>query len=528
MTTQDLRDLFVQTSVQPDSRTTVTMPDPTRGTGRHLPPCIIVVFGASGDLAMRKLFPALYHLNDRGHLPDHFAIIGCSRTEFDDPGFREQVQESLPSPDNGDQDRRKAFLRSICYQQLQYDNPDDYTALSRRLESVSGFFGTQGNTLFYLAVPPQLYPEISTRLGESGLAQEKDRTHEWSRIVLEKPFGHDLESAKKLNDVLHRHFEEHQVFRIDHYLAKETVQNVLMFRFANTIFEPLWNRNYIEYVGITAAETLGVEKRAGYYEQAGVLRDMFQNHMMQLLSMVAMEPPARFQDEPVRDDKTKLFRSLRPFELQGKFNDLVLGQYAAGRIGDQDVPGYRDEENVAPDSLTPTYTLLRSYIDNWRWQGVPFYICSGKRLAKKMSRIIIQFKDVPHAMFRHILGEQISSNRLVLGIQPDEVINLTFQAKIPGMNNILRTVTMNFDYNQEGKTVIKDAYEKVLMDCLLGDQMLFWRQDAVRLCWAYLTPILELCESCGDRAKHLNFYPAGSWGPETAAKMYPDYLKDHA
>ncbi|WP_045223063.1 glucose-6-phosphate dehydrogenase [Desulfonatronum thioautotrophicum] len=525
MTSQDLRDLFVQTSVQPDSRKTVSQAD---STSRVLPPCIIVVFGASGDLAMRKLFPALFHLFSGDHLPKHFAIVGCSRTAFDDSAFRDQVRKSLPQPGEGDPDRRDAFVHNVCYHQLSYDDSKDYDALSQRLESVSALFATQGNTLFYLAVPPQLYGEISTRLGQSGLAKERDQTHGWSRIVLEKPIGHDLESAIALNDTLHQHFDEHQIFRIDHYLAKETVQNVLMFRFANTIFEPVWNRNYIDYVSITAAETLGVEKRAGYYEQAGVLRDMFQNHMMQLLSLVAMEPPSRFQDEPVRDDKIKVFRSLRPFELQGRFRDLVLGQYVAGQISGQDVPGYRDEEKVAPDSLTPTYALLRAYIDNWRWQGVPFYICSGKRLAKKLSRIIIQFKDVPHSMFRHILGERISSNRLILGIQPDEVINLTFQTKDPGMSSNLRTVTMRFDYNQEGKTTIKDAYEKVLMDCLVGDQMLFWRQDAVKRCWAYLTPILELCESCGDRASHLHFYPAGSWGPEAAATLYPGYLKDHA
>lgn len=524
MSISDLRDLFVQTSVQPDSQRT----DAFGGiTARNLPPCIIVVFGASGDLAMRKLFPALYHLFSGGHLPEHFAIVGCSRTKFDDPAFRDHVQQSLPKPDHGDADHRDAFVRNVRYLQLAYDDPDDYANLSRLLEATSEFFTTQGNTLFYLAVPPQLYGVISTRLGQSGLSKERDQTQGWSRIVLEKPIGHDLESAITLNDVLQNHFNEHQIFRIDHYLAKETVQNVLMFRFANTIFEPVWNRNYIDYVSITAAETLGVEKRGGYYEQVGVLRDMFQNHMMQLLSLVAMEPPSRFQDEPVRDDKIKVFRSLRPFELQGRFRDLVLGQYVAGRIEGREVPGYRDEEKVDPNSLTPTYALLRAFIDNWRWQGVPFYICSGKRMARKLSRIIIQFKDVPHSMFRHLLGERISSNRLILGIQPDEVINLTFQTKDPGMNSDLRTVTMRFDYNQESKTTIKDAYEKVLMDCLLGDQMLFWRQDAVKRCWAYLTPILELCESCGDRERHLHFYPAGGWGPDNAARIYPEYHKDH-
>ncbi len=493
----------------------------------RLAPCVIAVFGASGDLATRKLFPALYHLFSGNYLPEHFAIIGCSRTSFDDAAFQSHVRNNLPALMDDVADRRDEFVRKICYQTLVYDNLEDYNALNQRLKSVNSSFGTQGNRLFYLAVPPQLYTVISTLLGRSGTAREKDKTQEWSRIILEKPFGHDLASALELNEILHQYFEEHQIFRIDHYLAKETVQNVLMFRFANTIFEPIWNRNYIDYVSITAAETLGVEKRAGYYEQAGVLRDMFQNHMMQLLSLVAMEPPSRFQGEPVRDDKTKVFRALRPFELQRNFKDLVLGQYAKGTSNQHPVAGYREEEGVSPNSLTPTFAFLRSYIDNWRWQGVPFYICSGKRLARKLTRIVIQFKDVPHSMFRHILGGKISSNRLILGIQPDEVINLTFQTKAPGMDSILRTVTMRFDYHQGEKTKLKDAYEKVLMDCLLGDQMLFWRQDAVKRCWAYLTPILEMCESCGDREQHLHLYPAGTWGPEEVSTIYDYYLQDH-
>ncbi|SDB16642.1 glucose-6-phosphate 1-dehydrogenase [Desulfonatronum thiosulfatophilum] len=523
MTDQETQNLFMNTAVQTDFPSGQLLRSQDR-----LAPCVFVVFGASGDLATRKLFPALYHLFSADHLPDHFGIIGCSRTTFDDSAFQDRIRRILPTPTDELPDRRDDFVRKIRYQTLVYDNLQDYDSLSHRLESINASFGTQGNRLFYLAVPPQLYPVISTMLGRSGLAREKDRHHEWSRIVLEKPFGHDLPSALELSDVLHEHFSEHQIFRIDHYLAKETVQNLLMFRFANTIFEPLWNRNYIEYVSISAAETLGVEKRAGYYEQAGVIRDMFQNHMMQLLSLVAMEAPSRFQDESVRDDKTKVFNSLRPFELQGRFRDLVLGQYGPGNIDHHAVPGYRQEEGVAPDSLTPTFAFLRSYIDNWRWQGVPFYICSGKRLSRKLTRIVIQFKDVPHSMFRHILGEKISSNRLILGIQPDEVINLTLQTKSPGMSSFLRTVTMRFDYNHEAeKSRLKDAYEKVLMDCLLGDQMLFWRQDAVKRCWAYLTPILEMCESCGDRAQHLHLYPAGTWGPKEVEATYENYLQDH-
>ncbi len=497
-------------------------------TDTAIPPCVIVVFGASGDLAMRKLFPALFHLFIAGHLPAEFALIGTSRTDFSSSGFRDRVGQALPAGSGVEHKMRDAFLRRITYQPLLYDQDQDYRRLAGHIQEIGERLGTSGNNLFYLAVPPQLYPVITEQLGASGLSKEQTKDHGWSRIVLEKPFGHDLASAVALNRVLHHHFEEHQVFRIDHYLAKETVQNVLMLRFANTIFEPVWNRNFIEYVSITAAETLGVEKRAGYYEQAGVLRDMFQNHMMQLLSLVAMDPPARFEDEPVRDEKTKVFRSLRPFELQGEFRDLVLGQYAPGTIQGEPVLGYRNEENVALDSLTPTFALLRAYIDNWRWQGVPFYLSSGKRLARKLTRIVIQFKVVPHAMFRHILGQAIPANRLVLGIHPDEGASLSFQAKQPGMHSVLRNVHMRFDYHQEGKAAIRDAYEKVLLDCLLGDQMLFWRQDAVKRCWAYLTPILELCETCGDRQRHLHFYPAGSWGPEQAGQIYANYLSDHS
>ena len=492
-----------------------------------LSPCMFVVFGASGDLAMRKLFPALFHLFASGHLPERFAIVGTGRTPFESVRFREQVGRSLPGGETGAKSSLEEFLRRVSYHALSYDKGEDYDGLAKLLESINASLDAEGNRLFYLAVPPQLSPVIAERLGESGLSRERSREHGWSRIVLEKPFGHDLESAMALNSLLHRHFEEHQIFRIDHYLAKETVQNVLMFRFANTIFEPVWNRNYVEYVSITASESLGIEKRAGYYERAGVLRDMFQNHMMQLLSLVAMDPPSRFEDEPVRDEKTKVFRSLRPFELQGEFADLVLGQYGPGSIGGKPVPGYREEEGVGPGSLTPTFAMLRSYIDNWRWQGVPFYLSSGKRLARKLTRIVIQFKAVPHAMFRHILEGAISSNRLVLGIHPDEGASLSFQAKQPGMHSVLRSVNMRFDYNQEGRGVIKDAYAKVLMDCLLGDQMLFWRQDAVRRCWAYLTPILDLCESCGDRREHLYFYPAGSWGPDKANTVNANYLQDH-
>jgi glucose-6-phosphate 1-dehydrogenase len=297
-------------------------------------------------------------------------------------------------------------------------------------------------------------------------------------------------------------------------LAKETVQNILMFRFANAIFEPLWNRRYIDYVTITAAESLGVEHRAGYYEQAGVLRDMFQNHMMQLLALTAMDPPSLFEADRVRDEKIRVYRSLRPFDVEKLQDYLVLGQYGPGTIDGKSVPGYLEDPDVSPDSLTPTFAMMKIFLDNWRWQGVPFYITSGKRLAKKLTEITVQFKEVPHYMFRQVLGGQITANRLVLGIYPDEKISVTFQTKNPGARVCLRSVTMDFNYNQNYNGPVLDAYEKVLLDCMLGDHMLFWRQDGVELCWSFLTPILKECETCKDRSEMLFTYDSGSLGPK--------------
>ena len=356
-------------------------------------------------------------------------------------------------------------------------------------------------------------------LGDAGLSIEGENENGWSRIVVEKPFGNDLDSAIDLDRILHQCFKEHQIFRIDHYLAKETVQNILMFRFANAIFEPLWNRRYIDHISIIAAETLGVEHRAGFYEQAGVLRDMFQNHMMQLLSMTAMDPPSLFEADRVRDEKARVYRALRPFPVEDLKEYLILGQYISGKINGENVPAYREEPGVSPDSLTPTFAMMKLFLDNWRWQGVPFYLISGKRLAEKSTNISIQFKEVPHSMFRQILGEHITANRLTLFIYPDEKITLTFQAKSPGARVSVRSVTMDFLYNDHRTGLEFDAYEKVLLDCMLGDHMLFWRQDGVELCWSFLTPILNKCETCGDRGEMLLPYASGSWGPKASEKF---------
>jgi glucose-6-phosphate 1-dehydrogenase len=488
-----------------------------RGRADGMPePCSLVIIGASGDLTARKLVPSLFNLYLNGGLPDQFLIVGCGRTRMGNDEFRNRMKTALTESAHVDQEKWEGFAGSLFYRPIEYDDLPSYVHLAEHLRALDIEHGTRGNRIFYLAIPPTLYETTAHMLGRAGLSGERAG---WSRIVVEKPFGRNLETAFALDKVLHEHFQEHQIYRIDHYLAKETVQNILMFRFANTLFEPLWNRGYIDYVSITAAETLGVEHRAGYYEQSGVLRDMFQNHMMQLLALTAMEPPSLFEADRVRDEKVKLYRALRPFSMANVENYLVLGQYGPGTIGGKAGPAYRDEPGVSPKSLTPTFAMMKIYVDNWRWQGVPFYMSSGKRLAKKLTEIVIQFKEVPHSMFRDALGEPISANRLILGIYPEEKITLTFQTKNPGARFCLRSVTMDFSYLQGSEGPALDAYEKVLLDCMLGDHMLFWRQDAVELCWSFLTPILEECETCSSRAEMLLPYEAGSWGPDAVQEL---------
>jgi glucose-6-phosphate 1-dehydrogenase len=484
-----------------------------------LEPCAIVILGASGDLTARKLIPSLFNLYRNGGLPDSFVILGAARSKWGDDEFRKRMKTALQDAELYEEDAWTSFAPGLFYRRLDYQNMADFKELAASLDHLQKKIDTDGNRIFYLALPPELYKTVVNRLGEAGLNQEKEKGNGWSRIVVEKPFGTDLASAEALDRSIQKHFDEHQVFRIDHYLAKETVQDILVFRFANSLFEPIWNRRYIDYVSIRAAETLGVEHRAGYYEKSGVLRDMFQNHMMQLLSLMAMEPPSRFDADLVRDEKIKVFRALRPFPVENIQKYLVLGQYAAGKIDGREVPAYREENGVDPQSLTPTYAMMKIYLDNWRWQGVPFYMSSGKRLPEKITEIAVQFKEVPHSMFRRTLGEPISANRLVLGIHPDEKITLTFQTKNPGAGFCLRTVTMDFHYQQNYSGPVLDAYEKVLIDCMLGDQMLFWRQDGIERSWAFLTPVLEACENCGDREQRLHFYNAGRNGPEATRRL---------
>lgn len=480
------------------------------------PPCMVVVVGASGDLTARKIVPALYNLYIHDGLPKHFLALGCARTDLTTEAFREMMKEALKRASLFDPNRYEAFAKLLHYQSIEYDDAASFETLAKRVSELDSDFGTGGNKLFYLAIPPDLYKSTAQMLGRAGLSSEDLRNGQWARIVVEKPFGRDLQTAIDLDRTLHRHFREHQIFRIDHYLAKETVQNILMFRFANAIFEPMWNRRYIESVNIIAAETLGVEHRAGYYDQAGVLRDMFQNHMMQLLALTAMDPPAVFEADRVRDEKVRVYRTMRPFPTDNLWDYLVLGQYGPGKVGGKKVPAYRQEKGVGFDSLIPTFASMKVFLDSWRWQGVPFYLTSGKRLAQKRTEITIRFKEVPHSLFRSILGAHITTNRLNLGIYPDERITLNFQTKNPGAKVCLRSVTMDFHYHQNYEGPILDAYEKVLLDCMLGDQMLFWRQDGLELCWSFLTPILRECETCSGRSDMLLPYESGSRGPDTA------------
>jgi glucose-6-phosphate 1-dehydrogenase len=487
--------------------------------GKCMDPCVVVIMGATGDLTARKLIPALFNLFGIENLPPSFSIVGCGRTTQDTHQFRTHMSNALKDSGIQDAGKIRGFVARLHYQTVQYDDPVSYDNLAGYLKELDRGINARGNRIFYLALPPNLYLPVARGLGKAGLASENARGNGWARLVVEKPFGSDLASAMALDKGIHKYFNEHQVFRIDHYLAKETVQNVLMLRFANSIFEPVWNRRYIKSIRITAAESLGVEHRAGYYEPAGVLRDMFQNHMMQLLALIAMEPPSAFEADRVRDEKIKVYRALRPFQEESLEEHLVLGQYEKGILGGKAVPAYREEPGVSAGSMTPTYAMMKLYLDNWRWQGVPFYLVSGKRLREKRTDITIQFKRVPHSMFRAVLGDRITANQLKLGVYPEERISLTFQTKTPGTHVDLRPVTMDFHYHQATDAAVQEAYEKVLLDCILGDQMLFWRQDGVEACWAFLTPILSMCESCQNRPAKLHFYESGTRGPKAIERI---------
>jgi len=484
--------------------------------------CTVVIFGAAGDLAKRKLFPALFHLQCDGLLHEDFALVGVARAPMSDDAFRQLVYQSArdaddPSPAGEiDEEDWSRFAPRLSYVQGDFTAATTYAALGDRLGAIESARARSDGRLFYLSVPPSVYADCVTHLSRSGVAERVNQrgTRPWTRIVIEKPFGHDLESAKVLNCTVRKAFAEHQVYRIDHYLGKETVQNLMVFRFANSIFEPVWNRHHIHHVQITAAETVGVEHRAGYYEEAGVVRDMFQNHLLQLLSLMAMEPPVAFQADAVRDEKIKVLRAIRRFSVAEMHDYSVRGQYGPGTVNGVAVPGYRQEPDVDPGSDVPTWASLRLLVDNWRWQGVPFFLRSGKRMARRVTEIAVQFREPPHLMFPLEQGKTITPNVIAIRVQPQEGISLAFDIKMPGVGVRMTAAQMDFSYAEAFGPAAHSAYETLLLDCMVGDATLFTRADAVEAAWEVVDPVIEAWQD--KDPEHFPNYAAGTWGPAVA------------
>jgi glucose-6-phosphate 1-dehydrogenase len=479
-------------------------------------PTIFVVFGGTGDLNARKITPALYNLYLDDWLPEQFAVIGTGRTKLTDDKFRENLLEGINSfsrRGKADEEKWKPFAAHISYQVSDINDSASYTAFLEKIRQLEAEWKVEANVIYYLAVAPQFFPVIAENIGKNALCENISKT----RIVIEKPFGHDLESARALNKLLQGIFDEKQIYRIDHYLGKETVQNIMAFRFANAIFEPQWNRNYIDHVQISVTEQLGVGDRGDYYEGSGALRDMVQNHLLQLLCIVAMEVPISFSADEIRDRKVDVLKAMRKF-TPGEIKKLVVrGQYSEGWIEGKEVPGYRQENKVKEDSNTETFAAIKFFIDNWRWQGVPFYVRTGKRMQQSSSVISIQFKNVPHSIFPSEASESWEQNRLIISIQPEMSIRVQVQAKRPGLNMVLNPVDMVFDYKGTYPVETPEAYETLLLDAMLGDQTLFMRGDQVEAAWELVMPILSAWES----KQSLSFpnYAADTWGPELAEAL---------
>jgi len=476
-------------------------------------PTILVIYGAAGDLTWRKLVPALYNLYLDGWLPKQFSIIGVDRKEMSAEDFCQRLKDGVDHFSRRGKTDPKTwgeFSKHICnYLSGDFKQDGTYTSLAEELRSREKQWGASANRVFYMATPPAMVSIVTPALGKAGLASDLEHT----RIVVEKPFGHDLDSARELNKLLTSTFAENQIFRIDHYLGKETVQNILAFRFANALFEPLWDRRYIDHVQITVSEQVGVEHRGGYYERAGALRDMIQNHLLQILCLIGMEPPVSFDDNEIRNKKVDVLHAIRPIKLEDLHLYAARGQYAEGWIQGEQVPAYRQEPDIAKDSNTETFAALKLFIDNWRWQNVPFYLRTGKRLAQKSTEVVIQFKPVPHQSFPASAISSWQANRLVLRIQPEEGILLRFQAKRPGLKVRLSPVDMRFTYREAFNTEPPEAYEALLLDAMLGDATLFMRADQVEAAWSVVTPVLKAWE--GTLVEFPN-YSSGSWGPEEA------------
>ena len=490
-------------------------------------PALMVIFGASDDLAHRKLLPALYNLVQKGLLPDDFTIVGYSRTAYTDAEFREMARGGVEKYADVEfrEEEWQQFAQGIFYVTGGYDNPEGFARLKERIEALDQSRHTGCNHLFYLATPPSVYESVATQLGQANLVRPGDDQC-WTRLVVEKPFGHDLASARALNDHLLHIFDEDQIYRIDHYLGKETVQNILVFRFANGIFEPIWNRNYVDHVQITVAESIGVEQRGGYYDKSGALRDMVQNHMMQLVSLVGMEPPVAFDAKAVRDQKVNLLRSIRPLSPDEVGAYVVRAQYSAGTAGGEEMPDYLAEEGVAPLSTTETFVAWKLEIDNWRWNGVPFYLRTGKALPEKVSEIAIYFRRAPHLLFDSADdADHLSRNVLIIRIQPDEGISMKINAKQPGPAMKLQPVNMAFHYGSSFGSTPPDAYQRLLLDVVLGDGTLFTRRDEVEVAWDRVTRVLDGWKIQEQETKaagaplRLPTYQAGTWGPDAADQL---------
>ncbi len=486
----------------------------TQPVGRPGDPCVMVIFGAAGDLTRRKLFPALYNLAKQQLLSREFAVVGLSHGSMSTDDFRKWVSDDIKhyAGSGADAELIEWFLRRVYYITGEFDDKNVYAQLKQALEKVNQDHSTHGNYFFYMATAPRFFGPVVEQLAAAGLMEENNQ--HWRRVIIEKPFGHDLDSAKSLNAQLLKVASERQIYRIDHYLGKETVQNILAFRFANGIFEPIWNRRYIDHVQISVAETVGVEQRGSYYDTAGALRDMVPNHIMQLISLTAMEPPVSFQADAVRDEQNKILHAIQPLSSEDVLTKTVRGQYGPGMMESQHVPGYREEEDVPHDSRTETYVAMKLAIDNWRWADVPFYLRTGKRLAAQNTHITIQFRRAPFVLFRDTPVENLMPNQLVLHIQPEEGISLQFAAKVPGPIMRLGAVDMNFEYADYFGTQPSTGYERLLHDCMIGDATLFQRADMVEAGWCVVSPALDVWKALPPR----NFpnYASGSWGPKEA------------
>ena len=481
-------------------------------------PCVMVIFGATGDLTGRKLLPALYNLAREGLLPGHFACVGFARREKTNDAFRKEMLDAINKYSRTkpvDNEIWQSFKEQIFYHQSEFDHDQGYDELARLAQRLDAQFGTKGNRIFYLSVQPSFFPLIVEKLHQHRLIYDSNSVKDkWSRVIVEKPFGHDLNSAIQLQKELSQYLDENQIYRIDHYLGKETVQNLLVFRFSNSIFESIWNSHHVDHIQITVAEEIGIGTRGRFFEEAGMMRDIVQNHMMQLLSLVAMEPPTSMKANAIRDEKVKVMESLRPFQNIPQL--AIRGQYGPGFIEGKSVQGYRQEENVNPESPVETYVALKLFIDNWRWAGVPFYLRAGKRLPKRTTEIAIVFKHAPGYLFQN-QGNKNEPNILVIRIQPDEGISLKMNCKVPGLSSPIQPVKMDFHYGSYFGATPPEAYERLICDCMAGDNTLFARADEVLASWRLLTPVLEKWAS--ENPKDFPNYPSGSWGPDAAEKL---------